>query len=48
MRDRQRGLVIGLYNDARILQGVQIGLPNRARNNPPPFEFLPLLNLHFD
>jgi len=27
---------------------VQIGLLNRARNNPPPFRLLPLINVHFD
>lgn len=41
------GVSIGLYNDADELHGVQIGVLNRARDNPPPFEFLPFLNLHF-
>lgn len=40
--------ISGLYNDAAELRGVQLGLLNRARNNEPPFELLPLLNLHLD
>jgi hypothetical protein len=43
----QRGIAIGLYNDAAELFGVQIGLLNRAENNPPFFRTLPFLNAHF-
>lgn len=42
----QVGLAIGLVNWADELQGVQLGLLNRAGNNPPPFRVLPLLNVH--
>jgi len=48
IRGRQTGLSIGLFNTADELKGVQIGLLNRARNNPPPFRLLPLINVHFD
>lgn len=46
IRGPQRGLVIGIYNSAYELHGVQIGLINRAKNNNPPFKILPLLNVH--
>jgi hypothetical protein len=42
----QRGLTIGLFNWATELRGVQIGLLNRADNNPAPFRWLPLVNAH--
>lgn len=42
----QVGLAIGLVNWTDELQGVQLGLLNRAGNNPPPFRVLPLLNVH--
>jgi hypothetical protein len=48
VRGVQTGITIGLYNSARVLNGVQIGLLNRAQNNRPPFRWLPLLNAHFD
>ncbi|MGH7700801.1 MAG: LA_2272 family surface repeat-containing protein [Gemmatimonadales bacterium] len=44
----QVGLAIGIYNSARTLKGLQIGLLNRADNNKPPFRYLPILNAHFD
>ena len=28
-------------------QGIQIGLLNRAGDNPAPFRYVPFLNLHF-
>ncbi len=43
---RQVGLSIGLYNHARVLDGVQIGLLNVARNNPEWARILPILNLN--
>ncbi len=46
VRGRATGLVIGLYNDVDALDGVEIGLLNRARNNPAPFEFVPFINVH--
>lgn len=45
-RTRHSGLAIGLFNDSAELRGVQIGLLNHAANNPPPFRWLPILNLH--
>ncbi|MEF8939531.1 MAG: hypothetical protein V5A22_06765 [Salinivenus sp.] len=42
----QRGLTVGLYNYARELRGVQIGLLNVARKNPDWARVLPLVNLH--
>jgi hypothetical protein len=44
IRGRQRGLTIGLYNYARDLAGIQIGLLNVARNNPPGLRALPFVN----
>lgn len=43
----QRGLVIGIYNRARELHGVQIGLLNYAGNNRGIARLLPLVNAHF-
>lgn len=42
---RQVGLSIGIYNRARVLSGVQIGLLNVARNNPEWARVLPILNV---
>jgi hypothetical protein len=47
IRWEQRGLVIGIYNRARVLKGVQIGLLNYAGNNSPGLRWLPLINAHF-
>lgn len=46
-RGVQRGLTIGVFNWASELRGVQIGLLNRADNNPPALRWLPLLNASF-
>jgi len=43
----QRGIAIGLYDHAEELFGIQIGLLNRADNNPGLFRILPFLNAHF-
>ena len=43
----QRGVTIGLFNDARILNGVQLGVLNIARNNAGVFRSLPVVNAHF-
>jgi hypothetical protein len=43
----QRGLVIGIFNRARELHGVQIGLLNYAGNNRGMARLLPLVNAHF-
>jgi hypothetical protein len=43
----QRGVTIGLVNDARELRGLQIGVVNTARNNRGALRTLPLVNLHF-
>lgn len=48
VRDEQRGLTIGVFNRARALHGVQIGLLNYAGNNPPGLRWLPIINLHLD
>jgi hypothetical protein len=47
VRGRQRGLTIGLFNMARDLGGVQVGLLNYAGNNPRFLRLLPGLNLNF-
>lgn len=47
VRGRQRGLTIGLFNFARSLQGIQVGLLNYAGNNPPLLRVLPGLNFKF-
>ena len=44
----QRGLTIGIYNRARELHGVQIGLLNYAGNNPPGLRWLPIINLNLN
>lgn len=41
-----RGLSIALFNDARALHGVQIGLLNRAGNNPRWARWVPVLNVN--
>ncbi|HKI46371.1 MAG TPA: hypothetical protein VKA08_13665, partial [Balneolales bacterium] len=46
VRGYQNGLVIGLYNYARVLHGVQIGILNYARNNPIWARLLPIINLN--
>jgi hypothetical protein len=48
VRGVQHGLTIGVFNSADELHGVQIGLLNRAKNNRPPFRWLPIVNLHFE
>jgi hypothetical protein len=47
-RGTQRGVAIGLFNNAEALRGIQIGLLNRAGNNPGIARMLPILNVHFD
>jgi hypothetical protein len=42
----QFGLAIGLYNYAKRLHGVQLGLINNARNNRGLLRVLPLVNVH--
>ncbi|HSD31465.1 MAG TPA: hypothetical protein VLB49_06115 [Gemmatimonadales bacterium] len=44
----QRGLTIGIYNYAKQLHGVQLGLINNARNNRGILRVLPLINVHLD
>jgi hypothetical protein len=46
IRAPQRGLTIGVYNYARELHGVQLGIVNVARNNPVWARFLPGMNLN--
>ncbi len=45
IRGPQNGLAVGGLDDAQELHGVQIGLINGARNNKPPFRWVPILNL---
>jgi len=42
----QRGLTIGIFNYARALHGVQIGLLNYAGNNEGIFKLTPVVNLN--
>lgn len=46
VQGRQQGLAVGIYNRARVLSGVQIGLVNVAKNNPAWARALPLVNLN--
>jgi hypothetical protein len=46
MQGDQFGLTIGLYNYAKRLHGVQLGLINNARNNRGLLRVLPLVNVH--
>jgi len=47
VRGPQRGLTIGLFNYARELHGVQVGVLNYARNNPKGLRLLPIFNIRF-
>jgi hypothetical protein len=44
----QTGLVIGLFNSADVLNGVQIGILNIAENNSGIAKILPFFNFHFE
>ncbi|MBA2245275.1 MAG: FtsX-like permease family protein [Gemmatimonadetes bacterium] len=44
VRGTQQGLVIGIFNYARELDGLQVGVLNYAANKPPRSRLLPLLN----
>jgi hypothetical protein len=44
IRGQQNGLTIGLVNYAWSLSGVQLGLLNVVRDNPPGRKVLPLVN----
>jgi hypothetical protein len=46
MKGDQFGLAIGLYNYAKRLHGVQLGLINNARNNKGLLRVLPIINVH--
>jgi len=48
IRGTQTGLVIGLFNVADELNGVQIGLLNIAKNNSGLTKVLPFINMHLD
>ncbi len=45
--DGSIGLTIGIVNWTDELHGIQVGLLNRAGNNPAPFNTLPFVNAHF-
>jgi hypothetical protein len=44
----QSGISVGIFNYARHLNGIQIGVLNYVKDNPTPFKILPILNAHFD
>lgn len=44
----QRGVVIGIFNSATELHGVQVGVLNWAGNNSSGLKLLPVVNAHFD
>lgn len=46
IRAEQRGITIGLFNSAKALHGLQLGLLNHAGNNPAGLRWLPVLNFH--
>src|SRR5262249_7902315 len=48
MKGDQFGLAIGVYNYAKRLHGVQLGLINNARNNKGLLRVLPLVNIHLN
>lgn len=45
---RQTGISVGIVNMARELNGVQFGVINYVRENPPVLRILPILNIHLD
>jgi hypothetical protein len=47
VRGVQRGVTIGLSNQAAELHGIQIGILNTAGNNRGMFRMLPIVNAHF-
>jgi hypothetical protein len=46
IKGTQRGLTIGIFNYARVLRGVQLGVLNYAENNPLWLRLLPGLNVN--
>ncbi len=46
IKGEQHGLAIGIFNDARELHGVQIGVLNYAGNNGGGLKMLPVVNVH--
>ena len=46
--DIQVGFTLGIFNYAKELHGIHLGLINIARNNPAHLQVLPILNAHFD
>ena len=47
VRGPQRGIAIGLFNYAREIHGVQVGVLNYVRSNPKGLRLLPLFNTRF-
>jgi hypothetical protein len=45
VRGTQRGLAVGIFNYARHLEGVQLGLLNYAGNKSPGTRLLPIINV---
>jgi hypothetical protein len=44
VKGTQQGLAIGLFNYARVLDGMQLGILNYAANKPSGTRLLPLAN----
>lgn len=44
VRGIQQGVAIGIFNSARVLDGLQIGLLNYAKNKPKATRLLPFIN----
>jgi hypothetical protein len=47
IKGEQTGLSLGIVNYSWQLNGVQIGLINYVRDNPPLLKILPLINANF-
>lgn len=45
--EMQKGLVVGVFNNAEDLQGIQIGLLNHVESNPAWARWLPIINAKF-
>jgi hypothetical protein len=46
VKGTQNGLTIGVINYALRLRGIQLGLINIAKDNPPALRVLPIVNFH--
>ncbi len=48
IKGTQTGISLGIFNFAYKLNGIQFGVLNYVRDNPPLMKILPLLNFNFD